>query len=191
VVDPRSRGWRDRRSFDEGGLRSGREVRHQGERGRIPARGERADAHGAHLSTPGGRTVSDASRSARRRLEQQGPHGERADGPRGGGERRPRGGRRPDARAGRPVSRVDAGRKLRRPLAQVESRRLERRGGRPRRAGQLQRRSRRRAPGHAPARCALQRDSAVDGLGRRRDGGVRGDAPRSATPTRATSRPRR
>ena len=50
-----------------------------------------------------------------------------------------------------PVPRVRPGRQLRRPLAQIEGRRVERRGGQSRRARQLERRSRRRAPRHASA----------------------------------------
>src|SRR5262249_60118783 len=103
-----------------------------------------------HPPAEGGRTVPAAAGPARRRLEQQGRYGERADGPRGGGQRRPRGGGRPDARARRPVPGVGAGRELRSPLAQVEGRRMERRGGGPRRAGQLQRRSRPPPPAPPP-----------------------------------------
>src|SRR6266536_3289949 len=44
-----------------------------------------------------------------------------------------------------------------------------------RRVRQLQRRPRRPAAGHAPARCALQRDSVARGPEPRCDGGLRGD----------------
>ena len=53
---------------------------------------------------------------------------------------------------------------------------------------QLQRRPRRRAAGHAPARSALQRDSPAGGPERRCDGGLRRDALADQRPaTRASS----
>ena len=83
---------------------------------------------------------------------------------------------RPDAGAGSAVSGVRAGRKLRRALAEVEGRVVERRPVEDRRLRQLERRPRRRAARDAPARSALQRDSASRGAEGRRDGGLRRDA---------------
>src|SRR5216117_862021 len=60
-------------------------------------------------------------------------------------------------------------------LAEIESGRLERRTLEDRRVRQLERRPRRRAARHAPARCALQRDPAPV-RAERCDGRVRGDA---------------
>ena len=160
-------------------------VRAQGQRGGAPAHAGRADADGPHLSTAGRGTVPDAARPARRRLEPQGPSRRGADGPRGGGERRAGGRHRHDAGAGSAVPGVRAGRELRRALAQIEGGRVERRPVEDRRVRQLQRRPRRRAAGHAPARCALQRDSPARGPAHRCDGGLRRDALTDQRPVRA------
>ena len=66
----------------------------------------------------GAGTVPDAARPARRRLEQQGPLRQRADGSRRRGERRARGRDRHDARARGALPRFGPGRELRRALAQ-------------------------------------------------------------------------
>ncbi len=60
-----------------------------------------------------------------------------------------------------PYPGVHSGRQLRRALAQTQGGVVERRSVEDRRVRQLQRRSRRRAPRHAAARSALQRDSAA------------------------------
>ena len=86
---------------------------------------------------------------------------------------------------GSAVPGVGAGRELRRALAQIEGRRVERRPVEDRRVRQLQRRPRRRAAGHAPARCALQRDSPARGAEPRRDGGLRRDPLADQRPLRA------
>ena len=133
----------------------------------------------------GAGTVSHHARSARRRVERQGPLRGGTDGPRAGGQRRAGGRHRHDAGAGSAVPGVRAGRELRRALAQMESGLVERRPVEDRHLRQLQRRPRRRAPGHAPARCALQRDSAARGAERRCDGGLHRDALADQRPVRA------
>src|SRR5207249_12010064 len=85
LADPRAVEEPGRRTRDEDRVRSGGEARSQDDRDRVPARRQRADADGPRVSAAGRRAVPDLARSARRRLEQQGPWSERADGPRGGG----------------------------------------------------------------------------------------------------------
>ena len=87
----------------------------------------RPDADGPRLPAQGPRPVPGAARSARRRLEQQGSQGRGADGSRTRRQRRAGRGHRPDPCARVAVSGVGAGCQLRRALAEVEGRRLERR----------------------------------------------------------------
>ena len=178
---------------DEDVVRSGREVRDQGERGGVPR-------------TPGGRQlmariyqpqgpgpfpmVLDLHGGA---WNAQGPPRRGADGPRDRGERRAGGGDRHDARAGGAVPGVGAGRELRRALAEVE--------GAPngtairRRLGVYGSSS----GGHVAELLAMRprdpRYNAIplpDGAEARRDGAPTSRrARRSATRTRASSRPRR
>ena len=130
-------------------------------------------------------TVPDRARPARRRVERQGSPRRRADGSRAGRERHPGRRHRPDAGAGSAVSGVRAGRQLRRALAEIEGRGVERRPVENRRVRQLQRRTRRRAARDAPARSALQRDSAARRAERRRDDRLRRDALADQRPVRA------
>ena len=178
-------GWCGGQNQHEDGIRSRGEVRDQGERGRVPAHAGRAAADGPHLSTEWRGTVPHRARSARRRVERQRPPRGGTDGPRVGGQRRAGGRHRHDAGAGSAVPGVRSGRQLRRALAQIESGLVERRPVEDRRVRKLQRRPRRRAPGHAPARCALQRDSPARGAERRCDGGLRRDALADQRPVRA------
>ena len=109
---------------------------------------QRAPAHGAHLPArifPRARGPSRRPRPPRRRLEQQGPKRERADGARRRGERRARGVDRHDARARGAVSGERAGRALRRALAQAQGARVERRPVHARHPRQLDRRPHGRA----------------------------------------------
>ena len=92
-----------------------------------PAEHRRPHADGPDLSAQGARAFPDRSRSARRRVEQQGSLRRRADGSRAGGERRAGRRRRPDARARGAVSGLRAGRELGGALAQGECRHMERR----------------------------------------------------------------
>ena len=155
-------------------LRPGREIRDQRERSRHPEECGRTHAEGACLSSERPWTVSHGPGSARRRVECQGPHGGRADGSRAGGERVAGGRDRHDERAGSAVSRVRAGRELRRALAQVEGRVLERRRVEARDLRKLQRRPCGGAARDASARQTLQRDSASRGAEDRRHRGLCG-----------------
>ena len=154
----RCRGISDRRAGQA--LRSGGEVRPQGERRAVPAQCRRPATLRAHL--PAGRhgTLPDGPRPARRRLDAQGPLRGGTDGPRGRRERRSGGGDRHDPLRRSAVPGEHPGRELRPALDEVQGRRMARRPIERRHLRQLHRRPHRHPARHAPARLALQRHPA-------------------------------
>src|SRR5258706_5527361 len=100
----RSSTARYRRIHHQGDIQPRGQARREGQRSPVPAHRGWTLADGPHLPAAGRGAVPGPARPARRRLEQQGPLRQRADGPRGRGERRAGGGDRPDAGAGSAVA---------------------------------------------------------------------------------------